>query len=203
MDTDWLPQDSALQPAYQAWRRGDLEEAEGAFVSALDLNVHNADAWRGLGSVHWNQGRFEDSLNAFQAALRCDCYSAMNWANVGLSLRELGRRTQAIEAFVISVALEPNYTPAFNEWANVLFDDGRYVEALELYDRALRMDESRAVVHHNRGVCLRFLGEINGAWESFHRALELQPDYAHSILELWRIKNQISIPALSQNGWPL
>ena len=86
-----------------------------------------------------------------------------------------------------AAALDPAYEPAFNEWANVLVDVGRYDEALGLYDHALSIDDTRAVVHHNRGVCLRFMGNVEDAVKSFEAALQRDPTYPHTLHELEKI----------------
>src|SRR4051812_36037765 len=110
--------------------------------------------------------------------------SPMNWGNLGLAMRELHRYEGAIGAFEVATALDPTYEPAWNEWANVLVDVRSYHAALLLYDRALSIDDTRAVVHHNRGVCLRMLGRISEAKSCFRAALQLEPTYHYSTAEL-------------------
>jgi tetratricopeptide (TPR) repeat protein len=181
----WKPKDPALLPGFELWRAGALSDALQFFVTAAKPEA-SACAWRGLGSVLWTLGRFDESLAAFQRALERDCYNAVHWANVGLVLRDLGRREPAINVFRVAASLDPGYEPAFNEWANVLYDEGRFAEALQLYDHALSLDATRAVVHHNRGVCLIALKRRDDALRSFHAALARDPSYVHTLNELER-----------------
>ena len=113
----------------------------------------------------------------------------MHWHNLGLTYRDLKRLDDAIRMLSFAAALDPTYEPAFNEWANVLVDVGRHNDALSLYDHALSIDDSRAVVHHNRGVCLRLMGNIEDAVKSFEAALERDPTYPHTLQELERINH--------------
>ena len=184
----WKPSDPVLLPGFTLWRAGALTEALRFFASAARPGA-GACAWRGLGSVLWTMGRFEEALTAFRHALELDCYSAMHWANVGLVLRDLGRRECAINAFRVAGVLDPLYEPTFNEWANVLYDNERFPEALELYNKALAVDASRAVVHHNRGVCLLALNRRNEAIRSFGEALKRDPTYVHTLNELRRLRS--------------
>jgi tetratricopeptide (TPR) repeat protein len=111
----------------------------------------------------------------------------MHWGNMGLVRRDLGEPEAAIAAFCVSLGLDPEYAPALNEWANVLFDTGKHEQALTLYDAALAIDDTRAVVYHNKGVCLRYLGRLPEAVEYFKAALARDPHYRYSLEELRRL----------------
>lgn len=164
---DWVPRDPSLKPGFDLWRCGDLSGASRFFEQAAAGRPDEPCVWRGLGSVRWTQRRFEDAREAYGRALALDCWNPMNWANLGLVYRDLGLREQAVRAFEAAVALDPHYEPAYNEWANVLFDSGRFQDALPLYRQALALNSRRAVVHHNLGVCLRMMGQTGAAVASF------------------------------------
>lgn len=181
---DWRPANRGLMKAFNLWRKGKLDAALSHFEHAVAHNDQEADAWRGLGSVLWSLDRFEEAAAAFQRTIELDCWNPMHWHNLGLAYRHLQRLDAAKHLLQVATAMDPGYEPAFNEWANVLVDQGFLEEALILYDRALQLDNSRAVVHHNRGVCLRLLGNFEGAVASFSAALRRQPDYHHSLVEL-------------------
>jgi tetratricopeptide (TPR) repeat protein len=181
---DWRPDDRTLMPGFELWRSGELDDALGFFAQFLSRYPEDPTALRGYGSVLWTQRKFDEALRFFEQAVRFDCWNPMHWSNLGLVYRDLNRRLPAIRSFEVAIALDPCYEPAYNEWANVLFDEGRYADALGLYERALSIDASRAVVHHNRGVCFRFLRNTDAAVSSFLEALKCDPCYAHTIGEL-------------------
>ncbi len=181
---DWPPRAEALRPAYDLWRSGNLDRAQELFEAWTRLQPEDADGWRGLGNVFWSRGDFVRCLSCYQTALHLKPWSSMNWGNLGLVFRDLGQFQEAEAAFRVCLALDPTYAPGLNEWANVCYDDGRYHEALLLYGRSLAIDAGRAVVHHNRGVCLRTLGQTAAAIDSFQQALSLDPAYHWSIAEL-------------------
>lgn len=184
---DWRPWDEDLMPGYEAWRAGRLPDARVFFDEKAKAQPDCADIWRGLGNVAWTLKDFTTALSHYSAALRIEPWSPMHWSNLGLVRRDLDQPEAAIAAFRVALVLDPEYAPALNEWANVLFDVGLYQYALPLYDASLAIDNSRAVVHHNKGVCLRHLGKVVEAEQYFRAALSLDPCYHYSLEELQRL----------------
>jgi len=184
---DWPPRERALLPGFEAWRDGRHGVARELFETHLASDPHSADAWRGLGNVHWSAGAFAESARCYRRCIEIDPCNPMHWGNLGLALRDLRDTEGAIAVFRVSLGLDPTYAPGLNEWANVLFDAGRLVEALQLYDRSLAIDGGRAVVHHNKGVCLRYSGRLPEAVACFARALEIDPGYGYALEELRRL----------------
>jgi tetratricopeptide (TPR) repeat protein len=184
---DWVPRNCVLREGFDNWRRGHCHAALVFFELAVQQYPTSDEAWRGYGSVLWTLGRYAECLTAFRTAVELGYWNAMNWANVGLVCRDLHLWPQAENAFRVAIALDPNYEPAYNEWANVLVDQGRPEEALRLYETALSFDNSRAVVYHNQGVCLRLLHRVDEAIQSFRQAIGLDPTYHHTHRELERL----------------
>ena len=70
------------------------------------------------------------------------------------------------------------YYPEY-EKALALTKEQKYLEALELYNAALKSDNSNPDILHDRGVCLFHLKRVEPALDDFNRAAELQPDYSY------------------------
>lgn len=176
--------DALVERGLAAWQTGDLEAAREDCEAALARAPDHSGAWAGLGAVLWSTSEFAAALDAYRHACRHQPDNPAHWSNIGLCLRDLGRFAQAIHAFEVAVALAPGYAAAYNEWANVLGDLGRPHDALPLYLRSLALDDRRAVVHHNLGVCCNRLGDRAAARQKFRDALERDPNYHHSLEEL-------------------
>ncbi len=54
-----------------------------------------------------------------------------------------------------------------------LFDQGKFEEAIEHYDRAIAIDPGFAEAHSNRGNALQRLKRFGEAEEAYRRAIEL------------------------------
>lgn len=64
---------------------------------------------------------------------------------------------------------------------------GKYEDALEAYSKAITHEE-HYVTHNNIGLCLKLLGDIDGATKHFERALSLNPQYERAKKELEEIR---------------
>jgi Tfp pilus assembly protein PilF len=181
---DWRPQNPGLKQAFDDWREGKWVAALELFEHAVAEDSLQPDAWRGMGSVLWTLDRFEQASSAFRHAVELEPWNPMHWHNLGLAYRHLEKPAEARHLLEVATALDPEYEPAFNELANIHVEEGNFREALRIYDHALALDNSRAVVHHNRGVCLRLLGDFKGAAASFLAALKREPHYHHTLMEL-------------------
>jgi len=62
------------------------------------------------------------------------------------------------------------------EGLRLSFREGKYAEAISLFDRAIESDPNMAYAWHDRGVCLRELGNYEEALKNFDKAVELLPD---------------------------
>jgi DNA-binding response OmpR family regulator len=61
------------------------------------------------------------------------------------------------------------------EGLRLFFREGKYAEAISLFDRAIESDPNMAYAWHDRGVCLRELGDDEAALRNFDKAVELMP----------------------------
>ncbi len=61
------------------------------------------------------------------------------------------------------------------EGLRLSFREGKYAEAITLFDRAIESDPTMAYAWHDRGVCQRELGNDEAALRNFDKAVELMP----------------------------
>ena len=73
--------------------------------------------------------------------------------------------------------MNPRHPDALDRLGAVRFAQGRFEEALELYERQIEDDPENAAIHSNIGATLFRLGRREAAVRSLERALELDPDH--------------------------
>ena len=71
--------------------------------------------------------------------------------------------------------IDPHHTKAIRRLAHLRFDQQRYDESRELFQRLVDIDPSDAVAHGNMGIVLYYLGRSDEALERFDHALSLDP----------------------------
>ncbi|MDD4652877.1 MAG: tetratricopeptide repeat protein [Methanothrix sp.] len=196
---EWIDQGSAL------YSQGKYNNSLQAFDRAIDLDPGNADAWYNKGVVLYDQGRLDDSLQAFNRSIEIDPLDADAWYNKGSVLKELGRTSAAkdafakaseLDAFADSRELQSKNRDSSNpinstaneidadapeNWlsrGNALFNQGKYEDAVEAYDRSLDLDPLNAETWQNKGYALNKLGRNKEANECFWKATGLNAGYA-------------------------
>jgi tetratricopeptide (TPR) repeat protein len=84
----------------------------------------------------------------------------------------------AESAYRRSIALEPDFAPAYVNLGALLCESGRSDEALELYDEAIVRCAESALLHFNRAIALEDLHQDAQALKSYEQCLELAPELA-------------------------
>ena len=69
---------------------------------------------------------------------------------------------------------------AYNNWGNLLKDQGALVKAKALYETTVAIDPTFAVGYYNLGLTLKAMGQLKEAIAHYSRAIQLQPTYAEA-----------------------
>jgi len=100
------------------------------------------------------------------------------------ALRSEGRLEEAIEHYELCLDHEEDYPQlavmCLLNIANSYRATDRTREAVERYQRALRLDEACLIAHNNLGVCLDDLGQTADAIWHYEQALVLDPTFAEA-----------------------
>ena len=110
-----------------------------------------------------------------------------------------GKTSEAIKQLKIIIAKKPDHTNALTSLAVALLqmqdkpdkDNPLTKEALTYLDRAAASDPKNPVPYFNRGVCLRDLGLLDDALESFQAALDIHKRLTLAILHMAEINYEL------------
>lgn len=121
---------------------GQLDEAVRAYRALLALEPALPDCWYNVGWLERRLGRPEAALAAYGEALRFGVRGAEEvHVNCGvILLDDLNRVEEAEREFSAALMLDPDYTPALLNLANLHEDRGARVQAAALYEHILRVD---------------------------------------------------------------
>jgi len=89
-----------------------------------------------------------------------------------------GNINSPFEDFNKAIALNPNYTKAYNNRGITHGKLGQYLLAINDFTNAIRLDQNNIKLYNNRGFAYAKLGQYQRAIIDYDEAIRLKPDYA-------------------------
>lgn len=150
-------------------------------------NVDASDFYH-AGSLYRDQKQHVLAARFYQRALQICPHDVRTLYYLGLMYFQLDMPEEALAAF--QNGKNNDYFSEYDfdfEEGRALHALGKYEDALEAYSNA-NIQEEHYVNHNNIGLCLKLLGDIDGATEHFKRALFLNPHYERAKKELEELR---------------
>lgn len=103
---------------------------------------------------------------------------AATYANRGIIHMNMSRHKAALSDYARALIIRPELTDIHTNRGAALIHMARYDEALEVLNTALETSLQKPhAAHYNRALAREKLGDLQGAYEDFAMALELNPDF--------------------------
>ncbi len=148
--------------------RGD--DAEKAFARATSENPRHYESWINLGHLQIERGRWREGLDAFDRCIAISPGSVEAHVALAMCATELALSARAKDALKAAVALAPNDPGVQTQLGVLAAREGRYDDALEAFERALKVQGSNGPTHLVRAKTLLFLGRPSEALAAFLEA---------------------------------
>ena len=137
-----------------------------------------------LGALSWRQTAiWHDSEILWRHALAIIRESPITHNNLGAALYEKGDWEGALEHSEKAVQIDPGIENNRNNLTKTLIslgrdrvDHGKLDDAIQYFNRAVKIAPSDAEAHNYLGIALAMHSELKAATQHFRRAIELQPD---------------------------
>ena len=152
---------------------GKPTEALADYQKALALDPHCASAHLNLAAASARAGDLTQAESHYREALR-GRPSAETHNGLGYVLLQQGRAGEAIAEFRVAIDTDPKFTPAYNNLATALEDQGKLDEAAESYRRSLA-EKPSAPTYKALADVLRKLGKADEAAEQLSKTNALEP----------------------------
>jgi tetratricopeptide (TPR) repeat protein len=89
---------------------------------------------------------------------------------------------QGITQLQATLAMNPNDFATLSELGDMYFEAGQYIDAFQIYDRAIAVNPACADCYNDRGLSLFYIGDPVSALESFDKAVAIDPSFVHAWL---------------------
>lgn len=163
---------------------GRLAAAAAKFEQITELDPDHAAAFFALGSVLLQMGQAQPALDALESAAAVaqpgETMHGLN-ARVGEALLLLGQFAKARTRLIKAIEESPNDLRSEMLLGEAFTQLNKRVSAADCYRRALAVDPSNAVAHHQLGMCLLESGRPADALRHFMDAVQLQSDYVDAM----------------------
>jgi len=160
-------------------RMNQLDQAYNELTEALKLNPDFDLAYNALGTLEYTRGNYEQSVNNFLKTLELTKNAQLKsqvQKNISLAYSKLGDQNlknfeyeKAIENFKKAIQYDQKNDAAYLALARAYVETGKYAEALEAADNALKYRNkiSKGGVYYYKGLALKNLGKLNEAKAAF------------------------------------
>lgn len=133
-----------------------------------------------LGNYHFGVQDFRQAIKSYNEATIINENLVIAYNQLGYSQRALGNYGEAEKAFKFSIRLNPDNPNAYDSYAELLMEMGRYTESIEFYQKALSKDKTFVASHIGIATNYGFLGEFSNG----HQQLQILMDTAQNFIQI-------------------
>lgn len=175
---DRYPRDENGHTAYGValLKLGRSDEAEKAFLAALDLNPRYAESWHNLGVLRMQRLSWKEAGDAFTRALALRPGHVEDVVWLARARAQAGETAEAERLLEDARARHPEASPPLVLLATLRAQRGDFDGALELVRRALELDPNDGEGLLVKGKLHARVGEKSAAKRAVLRAAELLPE---------------------------
>uniref|UniRef100_UPI00398E5DDC uncharacterized protein ttc6 isoform X3 n=1 Tax=Pristiophorus japonicus TaxID=55135 RepID=UPI00398E5DDC len=157
---------------------GKFQKAWNHFTIAIDIDPTFQDAYEGRAVINLQMNNTFGAFQDINAALKTS-ESAKLFTNRGVISQFTGDLPNAMKDYQKAIALDPSYSLAYFNAANLYFYNKQFPQAHDYYTKAidLQPDDESALL--NRAICRVLLQHAKEALEDFEEAIKLSPYSAH------------------------
>jgi len=155
----------------------DLDVAKTECHRALQLDEDLREVRYALGELHRYTGEYEESARLFREMLD-DQPTAEAWVGLARSNVAQGNNDAAEIAFRYAIDREPGNWYHRLAFAEFLYWQGRFEEALEMLRRAVELSPDNARAYLVMGAVYDYLGDLDASIAATKKSIELSPTRA-------------------------
>jgi tetratricopeptide (TPR) repeat protein len=212
--------DELYRHGMEAFEQADYQKAESFFKEFLSINPNFADILNKMGIIYNNTNRLVRAVQSFEKALELNPAYTEASLNLAITLSDLGKYEKSREVFerAADFTASPANTTTSSGAAIDPFIKGKLSdehlrlgdmyyqlrlleEAIDEYQKALRLSPNFADIITHLGIALRDKGRYDEAIKEFSKAKVSNPQYIPARLHLGITYYSQGFYGLAEEEW--
>jgi protein O-GlcNAc transferase len=212
--------EKCLEDAISRHQASRLQEAEQLYRSILKAEPEHPDVNHNLGLLLMQQEQVDNALEFFITALNANPCTMQFWVSyiealiykrqfvVAKNILNQGRSNgldgevfDQLDSYLADQIEKSKFSPSQAQIDSVIasYSNGQINETLETLKVLIKNYPNEAILHYTFGCCYKDLGQLENAYTSYQRALQLEPNYAeahHNLASVLRELNRLDIAVI-------
>jgi tetratricopeptide (TPR) repeat protein len=170
----------------------DYTKAMQAYKKAINLNPENVNAYANLGLLYHEQKEYIKAIQKYQKAINIDPDSFKFHYKLGVLFHEIGDFNKAKEFINKSILLnKKDNINAYIYLGGIYQKERDFKKAIQIYKRALGIDNTAFVALYNMALAYDNSGNINNAIKYYTESIEIRENIPEKKPLLKDIKKRI------------
>ena len=142
----------------------------------IKLVPNNPKAFLLKGKIYMNLNQYQNGLNSFLRSIKLGENSIDVLYGMGRAYKELYMFEDSLKYYNQALKLEPT-AKSHKLMAKCLYAMGKKENAIEIYDKILKINPNDVEAYFNKGICLSNLNLKEEAIQMYNKTIELNPNY--------------------------
>jgi Tfp pilus assembly protein PilF/peroxiredoxin len=163
---------------------GYADEAQGAFLRAIDSDPANQIAWFNLGTIYLNKKMYPEARKYLSEAIRLNPQDSDAWNNLGSISGMEAKYDEALDEFRHAALANPNHLIATENMMRIYEFQGHSADAQKALEELIARAPAIADLHLDLSMTLVAQNDLKRAREELEIAIRLKPDNPDAINNL-------------------
>ena len=205
--------DELYEQGTDAFTKGDYHLAESFFHRLLSAKPEFADIQNKMGIIYSSTNRFELAVRAFEKALESNPGYTEASLNLAITYSDMGQYEKAREVFERAAHISKESSGDIDPFikgklanehlkiGNIYIDLRKLDEAIDEFEKALRLAPAFADIITQLGIAYREKGQHDEAIKHFNHAKEVRPGYMPPRIHLGLTYYSRGFYGLAEEEW--
>jgi len=163
-------------------QKGKTKEAETTLRHAIQLDPKDTCAYDQLGRLYYDQENYPKAIESFSERIKIKP-NAVTYHFLGNSTYFSGKFEESLKFYEKAASLNPTYADFYADYGRAFNRLNRHKEAIEIYERGLRVEPNDVMLHVGRGFTQFGIGNDDEAMAECQKLQKLDPEWAERLLK--------------------